>query len=98
MKETTHFTGEPTSKPETLDPTTINKDQDCAKVNPNPEPRKLDDLDVHWWWGFWDWLMVEGRKDTIVAPSLPDWLGHMKDIYTIHHSSNQTIIEDENNE
>ena len=62
------------------------REQDCAKVNPNPEPRPLDDLDVHWWWSFWDWLMVEGRgKTSVVAPSLTDWLSHKKNIYHRDH-------------
>lgn len=61
-------------------------EQDTAKVNPNSEPRQLDDLDVHWWWGFWDWLMEEGWGKTFVtSPSLSDWLSHKKNIYHRDH-------------
>ena len=59
---------------------------DRPNYNPNPEPRKLDDLDAKFWWLFWDWLMEQGRGGTSVnAPSLADWLGHQKDMFTIYH-------------
>ena len=56
------------------------------KIDPNPEPRKLDDLDAKFWWLFWDWLIEQGWGQTSVnAPSLSDWLSHQKNMFTIYH-------------
>ena len=69
-------------------PTIIDDGNDTANRDPNhvPEPRKLDDLDAKFWWLFWDWLREQSWGQTEVnAPSIADWLGHQKDMFTIYH-------------
>ena len=66
-----------------------------TKINPNPKPRQLDNLDVKFWWLFWDWVKEQSWNKTAVnAPSIADWLNQMKDEFTIYLSSQPSVTEE----